>query len=285
MKIKKNVLVILTMLFFISSITLVSALSVGISPSEKSVTLEENKGSTVYFAVSQGSKESENIAISTDADWLKAEEENFDLESMGQKYVKFTISPLPAGDYKAKIKVSTSIGAMSSSVTANVILSVQPTAKIPESEETARNEAWTSITNAQSATQKLRSITTNTTIPDDILTKAMEEFDKENYNYAKNYANYAYSIATEEYDRINRDESLVMFLTLMIVIESVEILVVLIYEIVRIKRSKKKISPGIKCPKCGATTDMTFDGNLLTYYKCPKCNHEEANFKSLELKK
>jgi ssDNA-binding Zn-finger/Zn-ribbon topoisomerase 1 len=261
------------------------AMSVGISPSEKSIEIVENESGVVYFAISQGSQENETMTVSTDADWLKAETAEFVLQSMEQKYVKFAVMPLTIGEYTAKIKISTSLPGvvgMSYSATANLNVSVIPSSTTLEAEQRTKAEASILISNAQDKVQEVRSAGGNVVEAENVLISALEEFDKGNYDTAKKLGDVAYSLATEQLvsTEQKKEESKVVleplrFALIIIAVGASSVTAVLIYEVLRQRYSKGKLSkvPGVKCPNCKGDMYLAYDGTMIASYVCPKCKY------------
>ena len=271
---------------FLNFIPVANALSIGISPSEKSVEVKENEEGVVYFAISQGSKDNETITISADVDWLKVETESFDLEPMGQKYVKFTISPLSIGNYTGKVKASASLSGVAgikTSVTAKLVVSVSSSVGSVELEE-MKSYALVSISNAQSAIQKVRGVGGNSASAESVLTTALEEFDKGNYEDSKKLGDLAYSIALEEYQKTGGSKIVlepIKFAFIVIGIGATVVLCAILIEMLRLKRGKKSLekAKGITCPKCNSEMYVDYEGALVTSYVCLKCGHKEIKEK------
>ncbi len=278
----------LALFFFFSFANSALALSIGISPSEKFIELEENQQATVYFAVSQGSKQNESITISTDADWLGIDARSFELEPGGQRYVKFTVKPLQAGNYTAKIKATASLPGvigMRTSVTAELRLSVTPSAMASEIERKQRSDAEAAILAAQEMIKELRLVGGDTTTADIILTNAMEEFDKGYFVSAKNLADSAYAIALDRYNEKKQLRiilSPIRFALLVIGIGACEMLIYILFEMYRGRKAKPiaaKPEKSIKCPKCGSGMFKAYDGHLIARYTCPRCGYKESKEK------
>jgi len=272
------------------------AISLGVSPSEKLVEIEENTQSIVYFAFSQGSNENETITITTDVDWLTADIESFVLEPMGQKYVKFMIAPLSLGNYNAKIKASTAMlgtVGMRTSETAKLTVSViQPSAAnetSSELEERLKAEASSAISDAQNMIQQARTAGGDVEEADRALTAAMEEFDKGNYETAQRLGAISYDLASEEYQKASAKNIVldpIKFALIIIGVGASVVVVVMLYEFFRLKGKKESIGKesfakalGVKCPQCGTNMLVGYDGTLISSYVCPKCKYRELKEK------
>lgn len=290
MKLNKNLMKILFtiefIVLFLSFTQVVYALSLGISPSEKVVELRVGQTTNIYFAISQSSEQNESITVSTDVNWLTIDPEKFELEPMGQKYIKLTIKELPVGNYTAKVKASASapgIVGMIYSVTAKLTVAVLP--MVQPQAEAERINADMAIAKARETILESRKIGGNTTIAETVLTNALEEFDKGNYEVAKNLANIAYLLALESYGKAERGLKLVLnpilFAILVIAIGASIVIIFIVYEILRIHERKGlaeelKAIKGLNCSKCGASMVKTYDGVFLISHVCPRCGHQQV---------
>lgn len=280
-------LLLLVTFLFLNLIPGVHAISIGISPSEKSIEMTVGEQTDVYFAVSQGSKETESVTMSTDASWLQIDTASFDLQSMEQKYVKFTIVNLPVGNYTAKIKASTSqpgVASMAFSSTARLSVSVLPTGA--GGEEKLKQDATDSITNAQNMINTAKKAGVDTSESEGMLTSALDEFAKGDYAVAKALGESAYNLAAKEYSNVGQGKTFLepLKIGLIVIVGGLSVIVVvLLYEVFKLRGSREKIEKvtGVKCPECGKGMYLAYDGNMFSSYVCPKCGHKEVKEKTV----
>ena len=286
---KEITILVIVAISLIVIIPSVRAVSIGISPSEKTVELEENTAGVVYFAISQSSTEIEKVDISVDANWLKPEMASFDLSPGEQKFLKFTIDPLPIGTYTAKVKASTSISpAMRTSVTSVLTVSVVPGAETSGLENRSQTEANDAIVRAQEAIRSARDSGIDTADAENVLTNAMEEYDKGNYDSAKKFADLAYSLAISKAEKTEQAKAFldpIKFAFIVIGIGSAAVLGFLIYEITKSRSSKKILTKdgAKKCPRCGAKSFLSYDGTFISNFRCTKCGYGEIRDKHYKM--
>ncbi|HKZ45392.1 MAG TPA: hypothetical protein VJ343_01680 [archaeon] len=292
---KRAVLVLFVAIFLAIIVHHAYALSIGVSPSEKTVTLVENEGDVVYFAISQGSEETETVEVSVDVNWLTPEMASFELASMEQKYLKFTIDPLQLGDYNAKIKVSTGVSdSMKTSVFANLRVSVITFEEQQQQQQQQENatqyanvtetEAIDSINNAQEAIDQAKDAGIDVSNAESMLTNALEEFASGNYDDAKRFADTAYSAASSEHEQSSQAKSVLdplKFALVIIAVGAGVVLAVLAYEVMKSRGSKGVLSRdhSKKCPRCGSKTFMSYNGTFISSYRCTKCGYNEVHDK------
>jgi Zn-finger nucleic acid-binding protein len=190
---------------------------------------------------------------------------------------------LPEGNYTASITASYFTPgriAMKTLLTGKLRAVVLPPEKIPELKEMFKKDAEEAIKRAEDMINEARGVGADVTEEENLLTRAHEEFAKENYRNAKEYADAAYESALRKFNEMQKKAEKPLlsleFGLLLLIFGSSVITAVLVYELYRILKKKKEIkklpiAKGIKCPVCGKDMAVAYKGTLVVGYVCPKC--------------
>jgi hypothetical protein len=277
---KLIIAIIVCLLFFIPTVK-----AIGISPSERKVIVQRGEEGVAYFAISIGPREAQIINMSTNVNWVEFEPESFKLEPLSLEYVKVKIRPLEIGEYFALIKASAYIPgqvAMVDSVSAKLYVSATPPVIPTATKETLKTEVQEAIKKAQDMISEAKRLGADTSLPESILAKALEEFDKEDYMRALDDADEAYRIALELYNEKMKPLIPIQTILLVIILGASVVTVIMVFEIYRASRRKAvkgPIAKGVKCPKCGKDMAVVYKGSLIVGYVCLKCKHLELKLK------
>ena len=273
---KLIIAIIICLLVFIPTVK-----AIGISPSERKVVVQRGEEGVAYFAVSIGPDKAQTVNMSTNVKWIEFEPESLELEPLSLKYVKVKIRPLEIGEYFALIKASTYTPgqvAMIATVTAKLYVTATPPELPPAQEETLKTEAQEAIKKAQDMINEARRLGADTSLPESVLARALEEFDKKDYTRALDDANEAYRLALDLYNERMKPLIPIQTILLVIILGSSVVTAIMVFEVYRASRRKAvkgPIAKGIKCPVCGEDMAVTYKGSLVIGYTCPKCKHVE----------
>ena len=254
--------------------TVVSAanaqISIGISPAERHVQLQENQVTSVFFAVSQSSENSEDVTMQTNVGWLDIEEKNFVLGSYEQKFVKVNVGPMPVGEHDGEITASASIVGtvgVRSFVVSKVHLTISPTNKTVEEIGLEIDTALDAIESAENAIIEARKLGFDTSAAEAALARALEEYDKKNYATAKDFADNAYSIANALIESARQDvePQLTTIKIALIVVGILAPTVIAAYMIIFMVAKR--------CPVCGGKLKLEYKGEKIVSYRCQNCKY------------
>jgi ribosomal protein S27AE len=270
-----------------ASVHFASALSIGISPSEKTLDVEENTAEIAYFVVSQSATETDtqSMTITSDSPWVTLDPSTFDLSPGEQQFVKANISPLAVGNYTATIKATANIPGMR--VTMSAKLNVN-SAKPLELVDVEKATAGDAISSANSILSQGKNAGVDVTDAEIMLAKAMEEFEKGNYVTSKDYARLASDMALESINNVEENARSTSFplmtALIVIVIAGACVAAFISYEVIRAKNHKPRkssipIDRKTICPECGKAMGKAYDGTLVQKFVCPKCGYETIKTK------
>jgi len=231
-------------IMFFQFVYYVSAISIGVSPAEKEVSIQARKSTVIFITISQSSDKNEIVTITTDVPWIEVEPTTVNLEPFGQEFIKLKIQPLQPGTYNATVRVSASLPGvigLTSIVSSKLSLSVYETLT-PQIKEIIKNNAQELIEKAKEAIKNARKIGADTTEAEKILAQALEQFEKENYEESSNLAQAAFTIATILYNQTVDEKSSVLITFMNLFLITISVSAILIVGIIywRLKKKGRK---------------------------------------------